>query len=97
MGGWTGLRGSRRSLDDVGLAFNVPTSRFHSRVLGLDFMKPLLYTLILGSGYAVDLMEYKKSCATIKEEERAWNRGGGYTGPPTTSPRCGSRACRERV
>jgi len=41
-------------LDDAGSRVQCSNLRYHSRVLGLDFMKPLLYTLFLGSGYAVE-------------------------------------------
>jgi hypothetical protein len=45
---------------------------------GLDFTKPLLYTLFLGSEYAVSPTEQReeKSCATTKEEERELDRMG---------------------
>jgi hypothetical protein len=56
----------------------------------LDFMKPLLYTLFLGSEYAVNPMEQReeKSCATTKEEEREWERRDGCA--PTVIPPCGA-------
>jgi hypothetical protein len=41
-------------LDDAGSRVQCSKLRYHSRVLGLDFTKPLLYTLFLGSGYAVE-------------------------------------------
>jgi hypothetical protein len=66
-------------LDDVGSRVQCSNFRYHSRVLGLDFTKPLLYTLFLGSEYAVNPTEQReeKSCATTKEEEREWDRRDG--------------------
>jgi hypothetical protein len=60
----------------------------------LDFTKPLIYTLFLGSEYAVDPTEQReeKSCATTKEEEREWDRRDGCA--PTVILRCGSGGSR---
>jgi hypothetical protein len=41
-------------LDDADSRIQCSNLRYHSRVLGLDFTKLLLYTLFLGSGYAVE-------------------------------------------
>lgn len=73
----------------------VLVSRSRSRAPGLDFTNPLLYTLFLGSEYAVH--EYavnpteqreEKSCATTKEEEREWDRRDGCA--PMVISRCDS-------